>query len=301
MADETATEDLQLAPARTVTPPRIVNSPSRRRIWRAWPREGWRDAYHVLLTIPLAAFFAVMAGAFLAINGLFASLYMLDPGGIEGARPGKFADVFFFSVQTLGSLGYGVMAPRTLYTNAVATAETFVGLFNLAIATGLLFARISRPTARIVFSDKAVICDFDGVPTLMFRAANRRGNRIVEAEVSVSLLRDTVTREGDTMRRFEELALVRRRTPLFGLSWTVMHAIDAQSPLYGQTRQSLMERNAEIVVVMNGLDETFVSTIHARTSYTPDEIHWGRRLADIFTVDPTAGWLIDFKRFHELA
>lgn len=301
MADDTVTEDLELAAARTVTPPRIVNSPSRRPIWRGWPRDGWRDAYHVLLTMPLAAFFAVMAGAFLTINGLFASLFMLDPGGIEGARPGKFADAFFFSVQTLGSLGYGVMAPRTLYTNAVATAETFVGLFNLAIATGLLFARISRPTARIVFSDKAVICDFDGVPTLMFRAANRRGNRIVEAAVSVSLLRDTVTREGETMRRFEELALVRNRTPIFGLSWTVMHAIDDQSPLRRETRQTLMDRNAEIVVVMNGLDESFVSTIHARTSYAPDEIHWGRRLTDIFTVDPTAGWLIDFKRFHELA
>ena len=182
----------------------------------------------------------------------------------------------------------------------MATAETFVGLFELAIATGLMFARISRPTAQILFSDKAVVTNYDGVPTLMFRAANCRGNRIVEAEVSVSLLRDTVTIEGETMRRFEELPVTRRRTPLFGMTWSVMHPIDANSPLQGETRQSLVASNAEIVVVMSGLDETFVSTIHARTSYAPDEIFWGRRFADIFARDPAAGWLIDFRRFHEL-
>src|SRR5258707_9151870 len=190
MAEETAPEDLRIARPRLVTPPRIINAPSGRQVYSGLPREGWRDAYHALLTMPLAAFLAVMAGAFLSINGLFAILYLLDRDGIAGARPGNFSDAFFFSVQTLGSLGYGTMAPRGLYANTVAMAETFVGLFNLAIATGLMFARISRPTARILFSDKAVVSNFDGVPTLMFRAAHGPGNRIGDAADIDSLLRE---------------------------------------------------------------------------------------------------------------
>ena len=264
------------------------------------PSDRWRDSYHHLLTMPMWAFFSLMALAFLAINALFAGLYLLDRGGLIGARPGSFADAFFFSVQTLGTLGYGVMAPRSIYENIVVTAEVFLGLFNLAAATGLLFARISRPTARIMFSDKAVVTTFEGEPTLIFRAANRRRNLVVEAEVSVSLLRDITTLEGATMRRFDEIKVVRGRTPLFFLTWTVMHRIDEASPLRGETRESLLAKHAEVVVVMKGIDETFVSTIHARTSYTPDEIVWGRRLADIFVSDPAGRRFIDFRRFHEI-
>jgi inward rectifier potassium channel len=267
---------------------------------RGLPKDRWRDAYHYLLTMPLWAFFTVMASAFVALNAVFGGLYLLDPGGLSGARPGAFSDAFFFSVQTLGTLGYGVMAPRSLYENVVVTAEVFLGLFNLAAATGLLFARISRPTARIMFSDKAVVTPFDGVPTLIFRAANRRRNLVVEAEVSVSLLRDLTTQEGDTMRRFTELQMVRARTPIFFLTWTVMHRIDESSPLWGETQESLFQKHAEIVVVIKGTDETFVSTIHARTSYTPDEIVWGRRLADIFITDATGRRFIDFTRFHQI-
>jgi len=268
--------------------------------FRGMPKDGWRDAYHYLLTMPLWAFFAVMASAFLAINSAFAGLYLLDPAGIKGAAPGRFADAFFFSVQTLGTLGYGDMAPRSFYANAVVTAEAFVGLFNLAIATGLLFARISRPTARIEFSHKAVVTPFEGAPTLMFRAANRRRNLVVEAEVSVSLLRDLTTVEGAMIRRFDELRMVRSRTPLFSLTWQVMHRIDETSPLFGETLESLIEKKAEVVVVMKGLDETFASTIHARGSYTPDEIVWGGRLADIFTMDAEGRRAIDFRLFHDI-
>jgi inward rectifier potassium channel len=267
---------------------------------RGLPKDRWRDTYHFLLTMPLWAFFAVMGAAFLAINGVFALLYVADPGGLSGARPASFADAFFFSVQTLGTLGYGVMAPHSMYTNVVVTAEVFMGLFNLAVATGLLFARISRPTARIMFSDKVVVTPFDGEPTLIFRAANRRRNLVVEAEVSVNLLRDLTTIEGETMRRFDELRVIRARSPLFFMTWTVMHRIDAESPLFGETRESLKDKHAEIVVVMKGLDETFVSTIHARTSYTPDEIVWGRRLADIFVTDAQGRRAIDFTRFHDV-
>jgi inward rectifier potassium channel len=265
------------------------------------PRDGWRDGYHLLLTIPLPAFLGVMGLAYVILNGVFALLYMLDPEAVAAARPGNFADHFFFSVETLGTLGYGVMSPRTLYGNAVMTLESFVGLFNLAIATGLMFARISRPTARIMFSDVAVVTLFEGVPALMFRAANRRRNLVVEAEVSVSMVQDVATAEGVAMRRFFDLPVVRARSPLFRLTWQVIHRIDEASPLHGFTAQNLVDGRAEILVVMKGLDETFASTIHARKSYGPEDIVWGRPFVDIFFEDEVRGRRIDFRRFHQTA
>jgi inward rectifier potassium channel len=267
-------------------------------LYRGLSNDNWRDIYHALLTMPVAAFIGVMAGAFLAVNLLFASLYHLDPHGLSGSRPGNFADDFFFSVQTLGTLGYGAIAPRSLYANLLVTVEIFVGLFQLAIATGLMFARVSRPTARIMFSDVAVVTELDGVPTLMFRAANRRRNRILEAEVTVSVVMDRTTAEGHTLRSFRDLPTIRARTPLFILSWQVMHRIDETSPLYGETAHSLVAKKAEIVVIMRGLDETFASTIHARASYVPDEIIWNRKLVDIFSRDADGRRVIDFTHFH---
>jgi inward rectifier potassium channel len=262
--------------------------------------DGWRDAYHRLLTVPNWAFLLIVAFAFVAINAIFAGLYMLEPGSVANARRGDFLDHFFFSVQTLGTLGYGELTPRTRYANFLVTGETFVGLLNLGMATGLLFARVSRPTARIMFSRQAVVTPLNRVPTLMLRAANRRRNLVLEAEVSLTLAHDVASEEGDMLRRFVELAPVRSRSPLFYLTWQIMHRIDADSPLNGETRESLEAKNAEILVVIRGQDETFVSTIHARTSYLPHEIAWGRRLADIFTVASDGRRAIDFSRFHEL-
>ena len=240
-----------------------------------------------------------MAAGYLAINTAFAFAYLVDPGGVANAQPGSFADHFFFSVQTLGSIGYGRMWPRSLYCNEIVTLEAFVGLFNLAIATGLLFARFSRPTARIMFSDIAVVSPFDGQPALMFRAANRRRNAVVEAEVSLSLVRDVVTAEGVKMRRFYDLPVVRSRTPLFFMSWQVIHRIDQDSPLWGETSDSLRQKRVEILAVMKGLDETFASTIHARGSYTAEQIVWNRAFTDIVTTDQDGRRLLDFRRFHQ--
>ena len=195
-------------------------------------KDRWKDAYHFLLTMPLAGFFGVMAGGYLAIN--------------------------------------------------------------------LLFARISRPTARVVFSDRAVVTTYQGRPTLMFRAANRRRNRIVEAEVTVNLARDGVTREGARMRGFENLTTVRSRSPLFVLTWQIMHQIDEASPLFGETTESLLEQRAEIVVILKGLDETFAQTIHARASYTPEEIVWGGKLVDVFSRNADGQPVIDYTRFHDI-
>jgi len=179
------------------------------------------DFYHDLLTASWPGFFLQLGALFIVVNLVFALLYLADPGGIANARPGSFPDAFFFSVQTLGTLGYGVMAPRTLWANILVTVESFSGILTIALFTGIIFARFSRPIARVVFSNVAVVAQFDGVPTLMFRAANQRGEFIVDAEVSVTLARQHTTLEGVTMRRFQELKLERSKNSLFPLSWTV--------------------------------------------------------------------------------
>jgi len=279
--------------------PRMGGDGRPQAIYLGHGKDSWRDAYHFLLTMPLAAFFGVMAGGYVAVNTVFALIYLLV-GGVSGVKPGDFADAFFFSAETLSTVGFGQMAPQSFVAHLAVTLESFCGLFNLAIATGLLFARISRPTARVVFSDRAVVTTYEGVPTLMFRAANRRRNRIVEAEVTVNLARDGVTREGVSMRGFENLATVRSRSPVFILTWQVMHRIDETSPLFGQTTQSLQESRSEIVVILKGMDETFAQTIHARASYTPEEIVWGARLVDIFSRNPDGRPVIDYTRFHDI-
>jgi inward rectifier potassium channel len=268
-----------------------------RYIGGAW--DGWRDAYHYLLTIPLWAFFAVMGAWYLVLNALFA-LFYLAVGGVQGVRPGDFPDAFFFSVETLGTIGYGEISPGSFGAHLVVTAESFVGLFNLAIATGLLFARISRPTARIVFTDKVLVTQYEGEPTLVLRAANQRRNRVVEAEVSLSLLHDVTTREGGVFRRFETLAPIRGRSPVFILSWSIMHRIDELSPLLGESVGSLKARNASIIVVVRGLDETFAQTIHARAVYTPDQIVWGGQFRDIIESDDEGQPVINYTHFHDI-
>jgi inward rectifier potassium channel len=261
----------------------------------------WSDLYHLLLTMPWWAFFAVMVLLFLAINAIFAALYLIDPDGIANARPGSFVDSFFFSVQTIGTLGYGVMAPRDFYTNVMVTAETFVGIANIAISTGLIFARFSRPTARILFSRVAVIAPFDGVPTLMFRAANQRGNTILEAEVSVSWSFLTTTREGSVMRRFQELRLAKSRSPLFALSWLVMHPIDPTSPLWKTSRETWAACESQLVVVISGNDESFSQRIFARHTYQTDEILWDQAFVDILKPGPDGQLVVDYTHFHDVS
>jgi|HubBroStandDraft_1064217.scaffolds.fasta_scaffold14037_8 inward rectifier potassium channel len=262
-------------------------------------KDGWRDTYHQLLVMPLWAFFGAGALWYVAVNAAFAVAYMLT-GGVTGMPRGDFFQAFFFSVETLSTVGYGEMAPAGFAAHSVVVVESFVGLFNLAIATGLLFARFSRPTARVIFSERAVVAEHDGRPTLMLRAANRRRNRIVEAEVSLTLVRDRTTLEGDVLRSFETLPTIRARSPLFSLTWQIMHRIDEESPLYGENNESLVARRGEILVVLRGLDETFSQTVHARTSYPPDKIAWNTQFVPIFSRDGRGRFTIDYTHFDDI-
>ncbi|HLY06061.1 MAG TPA: hypothetical protein VKR31_09960 [Rhizomicrobium sp.] len=280
-------------------PARIIarGRPTPRAIVKGQDHSRWLDIYHAVLTAPWWAFFLCVAAVFALVNTVFALLYMTDPRGIEHAH--GFWDYFLFSVQTIGSANYTVMFPKDAFENTTVSVEAFFGILNLALITGIMFARFSRPFARVLFSGVAVIAPFNGVPTLMFRAANQRGNQILNAEVSVSLARRMTSQEGIVMRRFEELKLLRSRSPLFALSWTVMHPIDAQSPLYGATPDSLYEDQVELIVLLSGRDDTLSDIIYARHSYLPDEILWNRRFVDVLEESPSGRRLLNLRCFHE--
>ena len=258
------------------------------------------DLYHELIVLPWSRFLLFGIAAYLALNLLFAGLFMLDSHGIDKARPGVFADAFFFSVQTMATIGYGVLTPSGTYANLVVTAETMVSLVFVAFTTGATFARFSRPTARVNFSRVATVADYNGVPTLLVRMSNARQNQILEADVALTLLRNEFSSEGLHMRRFYDLALSRSHTPIFALSFTAMHPIDEHSPFYRATRESLEQVSAELLVTLTGLDGTMTQTIHARTSYQADEILFGYRFADMFGFTEAGRIVIDLDRFHEV-
>jgi inward rectifier potassium channel len=262
-------------------------------------REWFGDLYHRTLTVGWPSFFAIGAAVYIAANVVFAALYLLQPGSIAKAHPGSLADAFFFSVQTMATIGYGVMSPVTFYANLLMTLETAVGLMFIAMTTGLVFARFSRPTARVLFSNVAVVGPYNGVPTLSIRIANQRQNQMLAAEVSMTLVRDEVSDEGELTRRFYDLALVRDRSPVFALTFRVMHPIDTNSPLHGMNYETLAEQHAEIVVIAGGVDETLVQPVNARTSYLPHEILWSHRFVDIFGWTEDGRRAIDYRRFHD--
>jgi inward rectifier potassium channel len=295
--DQTAAAPADSAPR---APTRLVQREPSDRVMAIGLRDRWLgDLYHHLLTLPWWAFLLGLAGVYLGLNILFAVLYLLGDAAIANARPGAFSDAFFFSVETISTIGYGQMSPATLYGNIVMTVEATFGLILLAASAGVVLARFSRPTARVMFSKVAVIAPYNGVPTLSFRLANERRNQILEAQVAVTLVRDERTAEGEWMRRFYDLQLARQRSPIFAMTFTVMHPIDPTSPLWSATASSLVAEAVEIVVTVTGLDETMSQAVHARTSYLAHEVLWGHRFADVFTQTKDGRLAIDYRRFHD--
>lgn len=260
----------------------------------------WGDLYHLLLRISWPGFLSIVVIAYLITNTCFAIAYLAGGDDIANAQPGSFLDAFFFSVQTMASIGYGAMYPKTLYSNFLVAIEALVGLIELAMTTGLIFARFSIPTARVMFSRVVVIAPFDGVLTLMFRAANQRHNQILEAQFRVSLVRDEVTLEGKSMRRIYDLPLVRNQTPIFGQTLTVMHPIDEHSPLYNATQSTLLASDVAIVVILTGIDDTVSQTVHARHIYSAQDILCNMAFVDLFFNLPDGRRAIDYSHFHDV-
>lgn len=258
-----------------------------------------RDFYHAFLRARWWAALGLLVLIYLFLNACFAFGYWAF-GGIAGAAPGSFADAFFFSVQTMGTIGYGGMHPVSRIANVLVVAEAVVGMLVTALATGLVFTKFSRSTSRVIFSNKAVIHPVDGVPTLMFRLGNERSNQIMDTEVRVSMVRAERTSEGTTLYRMHDLVLVRSRAPSLSHSWAAMHSISSASPLHGHTPRTMEDDEIELIVSMSGIDDTSLQVVHATRRYRDDEIIWGARFADLLVEDAGGDIVLNLSNFHAL-
>jgi inward rectifier potassium channel len=256
------------------------------------------DPYYLVLSMRWPTFLASVLLMFLVANLLFAALYWLVPGSISNARPGAFSDAFFFSVETLATVGYGVMTPATAYGHGIATAEIFVGMFLTALVTGAFFARFARPRPRLVFSDTAVITPYEDGRALMMRVASRRLQGISETSARISYLHDHAI-GGTRFRRFNELKLVRANIPVLSLSWTLIHKIDEDSPLWGVTAERLEAEAPTLLVSVNGFDEAISSTINDRKTYQAANVRVDHVFADILRDLPGGFIELDLTRIHD--
>ena len=261
-------------------------------------RRPFTDVYHYWLTASWSRVLGVLGGLYLVVNAVFAVGYLLT-GGIENAAAGSFQDAYFFSVQTLATIGYGKLSPVTLPAHLLVTFESFCGLLGVAMATGLMFAKFARPTARVLWSKVAVISEHEGISSFMFRVANERGNAVVEAQLRVGILTQEVTKEGVRLRRIHDLKLTRSSSAVFALSWLAIHPITPDSYLYGKSFAELTALEAEIVVSLTGLDGTFAQTIHDRHSYVLSEIVWGHHFVDILGALPDGRRGVNYHLFHD--
>lgn len=262
----------------------------------------FEDVYHKVLAMPWWRFFLYVAAAWVGANAVFAVLYAASPGCVAGARPGDFEDAFYFSVQTFATIGYGAMSPATRFGHAVVVVEALVGTLGVALVTGVTFAKFARPTARVLFAAKAVIAPRDGVPHLVFRLANWRGNMVVEGQLRALVLLLSETREGEAVRVPVELPLVRDRTALFALTWIPMHRIDRASPFWGgaEALEKLRKQRAEIFLSFSGFDETSGQQIHARHRYKLDDVVYNARYVDVLTVGDDGTRTVDYGAFHDV-
>nr|HEX4317367.1 ion channel [Kofleriaceae bacterium] len=256
------------------------------------------DAYHLMRSASWTAVTAAFFGMFVLINVIFALI--LDFGGAHVANAHGFVDDFWFSVQTLGTIGYGGMSPDDTLSNTVVTIESFVGMVLSALITGVFFARFSTPTARVIFSKVAVIADHDGKRALMFRMANARATAIVEATARVYVTRDELLASGERVRRIYDLPLRRANSPNFNLSWVAYHDIEGSSPLVGATLDDMRQKSMNIIVTFQGIDDRLAQSVHTRWVYMPEDLRVDHKFVDIFATDAETGRrYLDFVAFHD--
>jgi inward rectifier potassium channel len=260
----------------------------------------WSDLYYRSMTVSWPGFFGSAAVIFLILNGGFAIVYRFGDRPIANAAPGRFLDLLYFSIETLATVGYGDMHPQTDYGHLVATVEIFTGMSFLAVMTGLVFARFSRPRARFIFARFPVVARHEGLLTLMIRVANARHNTISGATARLWLIREETTTEGRTFRRYHELALLRNEHPVFALSWTIFHSIDEASPLYGATREALAEADAVLVLNLSGVDDSSAQELNARQTYSQAHIRWQHRYVDIASDTDDGRLILDYGKFHDV-
>ena len=254
-----------------------------------------QDLYHLWLRTTWPRAILLIATVYLAVNALFALMY-LYVGGIANSR-GDFFDSLFFSIETMGTIGYGEMTPATRAAHVVVMLESVTSLLLTALATGLVFAKFSLPMSRLVFSSKITISPMNGVPTLAFRIGNERSNIIAEARVRLGMVRTEITHEGVTMYRLQDLTLVRDTTQALARSWTVMHVIDASSPLHGMSPEALTQHEVEFFASVTGTDDTSLQPVHSRHRYFEADVAWGARHVDILSELPDGRLQMDVGKF----
>jgi inward rectifier potassium channel len=256
------------------------------------------DAYHLMRTATWTQILLLFAAVFLVANLVFAFAYYAMGAAVLNAT--GFDDYYWFSVQTMATIGYGYLAPAHDLANAIVTVESFFGLVLTAVFTGVFFARFSTPSARVIFSKVALITMHDGKRSLLFRLGNERTTAIVEATVRAYLIADEKLANGEPMRRVYDLQLLRSTSPVFALSFLVVHPITDASPLNGRSHEVLREQSANIIVTFTGIDDRLAASVHSRYVYTWEDIEFDRRFADLFKNDPDTGKrYIDMQPFHD--
>jgi len=268
--------------------------------------ETWRDfhPYLHLINMGWVPFFATVVAGYLVVNTLFAlGYYSLGPGNLQGADGtaefSRFLNDFFFSAHTLSTVGYGSIWPRTLAANVLAASESLVGVLGFAVATGLLFGRISRPSAKLGFSEHMVVAPYQEIQSLQFRVVNRRRNDLVEIEARVVMMH-VEERDGQPLRRYTQLKLEREKVLFLPLTWTIVHPIDSESPLWGKTAEDLKQMQAEVMILMKAYDDTFSQTVLGRYSYRFEEIVWNQRFAPAFSADDSGDMVLELQKVGKL-
>jgi inward rectifier potassium channel len=259
----------------------------------------WRDAYHWTLSLSWPQFAAFILSIYIILNLIFAALYAIGGLCIAGMTPGSFLEAFFFSVQTLATVGYGHMYPQTLYGHVLTTIELIAGMFWLAVITGLIFVRFSRPTARILFSKSILIAPFHGRPTLMLRVANLRHHSMVEAEFRIMFTRDEPIENGEMFRHFYQLKLDFDRLIIFPAALTLRHTIDEKSPLYGVTPESLEAGKALLFASVVGVETVIPAAVQTQQDYSWRDIRFNERFVDIYAEVADGKLTVDYGRIHD--
>jgi inward rectifier potassium channel len=259
----------------------------------------WADISHRSMTASWQSFIAGVVLVFIVLNAAFGLLYWIGDQPVSNVARNDYLDYVYFSIETLSTAGYGDMHPQTHYGHFVSAVELLTGIFSMSVMTGLIFARFSRPRARLLFANNAVIATQDGKPTLMVRFANERHNIIGNATARLWLLRNTTTKEGQPIRRFNELSLLKNEHPALALSWTLYHVLDEQSELFNLDADDFKAAGIALVVVVSGYDVVAAQTIHARKSYDHTNIHFGQRYADILENLDDRRIRIDYGKFHD--
>lgn len=266
---------------------------------RGVARHDWADPYRLAVALTWPQFILALLGFYLAVNLVFSTLYFVVPGSVANAKPGSLLDTYFFSVETLATVGYGEMYPATRYGHTVAAVEIVCGVAITAILTGLIFVRFSRPRAKFLFADHPVITTHNGQSTLMLRVGNGRASTLSDASAKISVLLAEQSIEGTRFRRTHVLKLIRSEIPVFPLSWTLMHKVDETSPLHGLTEATFDAADTRLFVSLEARDPALATLVHDGRQYGPGDVRFGMKYVDMIEDDDAGRPVADMDRISD--